>query len=196
MPSVSPAPAMMPPHKTRPRDRRVVRSRDATRPRPASRWRAAQIAAQIAALIAAAALLVVAGCAAPPSVRPLLELAAAEAEAEAARLDGDAARDAAWVEQSRRVLEDAYHADLAAADGPLDPAWVVDATGPYVAAREALVRHELQLAAEREARADNLRAAADATRRAVDLLDAQRGLLPDPRLDPWRWLNRDRRNEP
>lgn len=59
----------------------------------------------------------------------------------------------------------------------MTPAWVLEATTVYVAARDALIRHEQSLAQERGNRADNLRAAAAATHRAILLTEQQDGLL-------------------
>jgi hypothetical protein len=54
---------------------------------------------------------------------------------------------------------------------------VLEATTVYVAARDAVIRHEQSLTRERDNRADNLRAAATATRRAILLIEQQDGLL-------------------
>lgn len=128
------------------------------------------------ALAVAVAVVLMGGCASPPSVTPLLRVSEAALLAEAARLNEDATRDAQWIEQARDALEQAYDADLAQT-AELSPAWVREATQVYVAAREALVRHELALRQERAQRAQNLRAAAEATRRATAILQQQDALV-------------------
>lgn len=116
------------------------------------------------------------GCASPPSVVPLLRVTEHALINEAARLNNDAARDSAHIRQTLRSLQDAYDQDLSQTN-ELTAGWVREATGVYVAAREAVVRHELVLAQERQAREDNLRSAAAATRRAINLIEQQDKLL-------------------
>ena len=116
------------------------------------------------------------GCASPPSVAPLLRVVDAELRREAQRLELDARRDAEAVDQARRSLADAYDGDLARREA-LTAEWVRDATDVYVAAREALVRHEMNLRAEREQRARNLHAAGEAQRRAIQLIEQHDGLI-------------------
>lgn len=123
-----------------------------------------------------AAVASVAGCATPPSVAPLLRVTERAMLEESGRLAGDTERDRAFTRQSLGSLEDAYRRDLEQV-GELTPQWVLEATAVYVAARDAVVRHEQELAREREIRADNLRAAAAAARRAILLTEQQAGLL-------------------
>lgn len=132
------------------------------------------------------------GCASPPSVTPLLRLAEEAVRKEALRVEADAGRDADRLEGTRRSLRDAYDADLAER-GELDAAWVREATDVYVAAREALVRHELALRDERRVRAENLRLAADATERAAELLERQDDLITTATrgAQVWRVLRRE-----
>ncbi|MEM7627288.1 MAG: hypothetical protein AAF333_16955 [Planctomycetota bacterium] len=99
-------------------------------------------------------------------------------------LTTDAARDRQYLESARRNLEDAYRADLDAVP-VLTPDWVESATSAYVAAREGLLRHELDLADQRRGRAENLRAAA-AQSRAIALLERQDQLLGRFGVDLWR----------
>ncbi len=120
--------------------------------------------------------LIAGGCASPPSVTPLLRITERALMRESARLNDDADRDAEYARQTLRSLEDAFDRDLEQADG-LTADWVRDATSVYIAARETLLRHELALARERQARSDNLYAAASATRRAIGLIEQQDKLL-------------------
>lgn len=116
------------------------------------------------------------GCASPPSVAPLLRVTQTAIEAEAAQLEADAHRDAQWIDQTRTALAQAYEADLAQTSD-LSPQWVRDATSVYVAAREALLQHEMNLREQRLQRAANLRAASQATQRARAILEKQDALL-------------------
>lgn len=122
------------------------------------------------------AVLLMVGCSAPPSVVPLLRVTERALAEESGRLAQDAQRDRVYTRQVLRSLEDAYRRDLEQV-GELTPAWVLEATTVYVAARDALIRHEQSLAQERGNRADNLRAAAAATHRAILLTEQQDGLL-------------------
>lgn len=129
------------------------------------------------------------GCVSPPSVAPLMRVVDRAMRAEAGAMAADAQRDAAMIAQGRAALADAYAADLARAEPP-DPAWVLDATEVYVAAREALIRHELALAAERAARRERLLAASQAQQRALSLLEQQDRLITDTvGADLWRLLD-------
>ena len=133
-----------------------------------------------AGLAICAALAVVVGhvgCASPPSVIPLLAVTEQALLSEAERIDQDSERDAMWLEQARQALERAYEADLAE-QASIDAQWVRSATAGYVLAREALVRHELDLKQQRHDRSENLHAAAQAARRAIELLQ-QRDALVD-----------------
>jgi uncharacterized protein YukE len=131
------------------------------------------------ALLMGAAVMVVAGCAAPPSVTPLLRVTHAVLEDEAQRLAADAERVAQRHERQRADLAAAFERDLRERRD-LDEAWVGEAVRVYVAAREAVTA---QAADTREAyadRIDNLRAAGEAQERAVILLEHQRRALPWP----------------
>ncbi|MFP4144565.1 MAG: hypothetical protein ACLFV3_05430 [Phycisphaeraceae bacterium] len=116
------------------------------------------------------------GCASPPSALPLLEVARQTMREEADRLEAEIERDRQWTHQVRQQLEQAYEADLAERED-LGPDWVSEATAVYAAAREAMVRHEVKLEQERRARAANLRDAAEANRRATELLQQQDELV-------------------
>ena len=71
----------------------------------------------------------------------------------------------------------------------LDAQWVRDAMEVYVPTREALVRHEASLTAERRTRQDNLRTAAEAQQRALELLEQQDKLITDTtHFNVWRLL--------
>ncbi len=126
--------------------------------------------------IAVVTALLIGGCTSPPSVTPLLRISSQALTREAARLDEDATRDAQHVRQSLSLLDNAFDQDLDQTD-TLTPDWVREATRVYIAAREALVLHGQALTAERRARADNLHAAASATRRAIELIEQQDRLL-------------------
>jgi len=135
------------------------------------------------ALLASFVALAAAGCT-PPSVSPLLELSRQAVAAEAQRLRADIERDRAAMDHARDALEAAYAADLHE-QSTLDVPWVMEATVVYVAAREAVLRQEMALRRERERRADNLDAAADATGRAVELLEQRDRLLNDTAVARW-----------
>lgn len=127
------------------------------------------------------------GCGSPPSVVPVLQVVERTLIHEAdALVSVEAARDRLYLEQSRRQLDEGYRRDLQDTD-QLSPQWVESATTVYVAAREALLRQELELARQRQTRADNLRLAAQAQGRAVGLLQRQDNLLRQTLgLDLWR----------
>ena len=116
------------------------------------------------------------GCATPPSVAPLLRVTERALLDETARLEDDAQRDTIYTQQTLRTLEDAYNRDLDQAEA-LTPDWVRDATSVYVAARETIVIHQQALTRGRLDRADNLKAAAAATRQAIALIEQQDKLL-------------------
>ena len=129
---------------------------------------------------------VTSGCASPPSVVPLLEQVHHVLADQQQDLQQRAATDASRFDQQRHLLQQAYEADLTARP-QLDADWVRDGTAAYVTAREAVVRHELQLADQLRTRWRNLRLAADAQRRASRLIQRQDQLLqrmPDLR----RWM--------
>ena len=127
------------------------------------------------------------GCGSPPSVVPVMQVVEQTLLTEARTLAAaESARDRLYLEQARQQLEDGYRRDLASAEA-LSPRWVESATSVYVAAREALLRQELALAAQRQTRVDNLQLAAQAQGRAVALLQRQDNLLAQTLgLDLWR----------
>ena len=136
-----------------------------------------------------ACVLIVGGCSSPPSVVPLLRVSQDTLMQEADRLHDDVTRDARAVEQTRQTLADAYAADLRTR-GELDPSWVLEATIVYVAAREALAFHEMNLRQERIQRAANLELAAQATGRAVELIEQRDRLLTDRKVwELWQIFN-------
>lgn len=137
-------------------------------------------------LLLGTALLLLAGCEAPPSVLPLLDVTAAVLRDEADHLERDAVRAADRLDADRRALAAAFERDLAERDA-LDAAWVADAVSIYVAGREALSRQRHTLVAAYAARQDNLAAAVEANRRAVTLLEHHARLSPWPEgWDAWR----------
>lgn len=142
------------------------------------------------ALLLGAAVMAAGGCAAPPSVTPLLRVTHAVLEDEAQRLAADAERVAHRHERQRMDLASAFERDLRERR-ELDEAWVGEAVRVYVAAREAVTE---QAADTREAyadRIDNLRAAVEAQERAIVLLEHQRRALPWPEgLDGWELRDR------
>ena len=127
-------------------------------------------------VIAAALFLLLAGCTSPPSVAPLLRSAELALTEEARLLADDAARDAQQLAQTQATLAEAYAADLRECPQLTAP-WVREATDVYVAAREELIRHDAALTQQRQTRADNLRLAAQAQQRAIELLEKQDQLI-------------------
>ncbi len=123
-----------------------------------------------------ATALVLGGCTTPPSVAPLLRVTEQALLRESDRLRDDAERDAEYVRQTLRILEDAYSRDLDQVEF-LTPDWVREATSVYVTAREIIIRHQNALARERNHRSDNLKTAALAARRAIVLIEQQDRLL-------------------
>ncbi|GAB4109673.1 MAG: hypothetical protein Kow00105_18430 [Phycisphaeraceae bacterium] len=121
-------------------------------------------------------LITVTGCEAPRSVVPLLEITERALLEEAERLHEDAARDRMYSRQALSQLEEGYRQDLEQTQA-LTTEWVLEATRVYTTAREAVLKHQASLEAERRARAENLQVAASATRRALLLLQEQCGLL-------------------
>lgn len=117
-------------------------------------------------------------CASPPSLLPLLRVANRAIAQESQLLNADGDRAAAWLDDQRATLAAAFEADLRE-QANLDPQWVLTATQAYTAAREALARHEAALDRERSTRRDNLRAASEAIRRAIDLTELQDQLFAD-----------------
>ena len=141
-------------------------------------------------LLLSAAALAAAGCAAPPSVTPLLRITQSVLSEEAELLAADAERVSERHERQRAELAAAFARDLRERE-PLDEAWVGEAVRVYVAAREA-VRERAAEAEEAYAnRIDNLRAAGEAQERAIVLLEHHRRALPWPEgLDGWELRDR------
>jgi hypothetical protein len=136
--------------------------------------------------VTAVTALMLSGCTSPPAVIPLLEIVDRQLQAEAQLLGQDAERDAEAVRQMRLNLASGFEADLRQRES-LSAEWVRSATDVYVAARDAVTRHELDLERQRRQRADNLRAASEAQRRAMLLLLQQDRLIVDTLgLDAWR----------
>lgn len=130
--------------------------------------------------------LILIGCGSPPSVVPLLRLANMTMQVETEHLNEDAQRQAEHFEQARQTLQRAFEADLETTED-LTTTWIREATDVYVAAREALVRHEIDIQQQHQQRGDNLQAASQALQRAVELLEQQDQLLRQTiGLDVWR----------
>lgn len=126
------------------------------------------------------------GCGSSPSVVPLLNSVQRVLEQEAELVNSDAERQRGWLEQQKKSLQDGFGADLSARE-KLDAVWVKDHTDVYVAAREALVEHEMRCNVAFGRRLENLAAAKRAQERAVGLIEEQDRLferVPDLR----RWL--------
>ena len=121
-------------------------------------------------------VLLAGGCGSPPSVAPLLRAAGTAVEQEAQRLGEDAQRDQQQIEATRRMLRDAFDADLKQTPNP-DAAWVRSAANAYAQALEELVRQEMRVLQERRQRAANLRDALLAQQRAIRLIERQDQLL-------------------
>jgi len=130
-----------------------------------------------------------AGCTSPPSVMPLLRITQGALHSESAQLRQDIPRDGRAIEQVRMSLDDAFAADLRQQE-ELSVVWVSEAMDVYIAAREALLVHELTLKQERLQREENLDVAANATQRAIDLLEQRDQLLADTSIARlWRLLD-------
>lgn len=132
------------------------------------------------------ALMVLTGCASPPSVTPLMRVVEGALRAEALRVEGDIERLAEWHALQARTLRDGFEADLDARP-TLDRQWVSEHVSVYTAAREALLRHQIEQATAAARRRANLETAAEAQRRAIGLIEQQDALLqrvPDLR----RWM--------
>lgn len=139
-------------------------------------------------IIVIAALALAAGCQSPPSVAPLLAAADGVIADEQRLLSDDTKRAAAWVDQQRDALRRGFATDLSEREA-IDPAWVLDGVTAYVAAREALLRHEFSLREQSDTRRENLRLASESIRRALGLLQRQDALFADT-PDLRRWINR------
>lgn len=139
---------------------------------------------RIAAALITALAAMTNGCASPPSVAPLLGVAESAIAEERRHLTDDDARRAAWIGHQRSALAAAFTLDLAERGEAIDPAWVGEGVSAYVAAREALLRHEITLAQQSELRRENLDRAAAVLRRAAAILQQQDRLfdaMPDLR---------------
>lgn len=135
--------------------------------KPSRRW---------AACILTAASFVCVGCSTPASVSPLLQVTERVLLGESDRIGRDIAIEKAHTDQTLSMLASAYRKDLDEAEA-LTPAWVDEATSAYVAAREAVIENETKRIAAHQTRAENLRSAMLAARRARQLLDRQDQLL-------------------
>lgn len=136
------------------------------------------------------ATMAVCGCASPPGVEGLLRTAEQVLADERALVETDAERTRQATTQHRASLEAAWEADLEQRES-LDVDWLKRGVRVYVDARETLVRHEAELAADYQARRRNLELAGEALERARLLLAQQDGLferVPDVR----RWLRNER----
>jgi len=116
------------------------------------------------------------GCSTPPSVAPLLRVTERALLQESQRIRDDIRRDTEQTRGTLQALEDGFNQDLEQVQA-LTPQWVREATAVYVAARETIVRYQNRVAQDRHRRADNLQAAASATRRAINMLEQQDRLL-------------------
>ena len=133
------------------------------------------------------------GCASPPSVSPLMQVVEQTLQQEQVMLQTDQQRATAWMDQQRATLAAAFDADMNEQQ-TLDKTWVHDQVAVYVAAREALLRHELELQRQHEQRRQNLADAMAAQQRAMQMIEQQDALLasvPDVR----RWLQRQQQKE-
>jgi hypothetical protein len=121
-------------------------------------------------------LSIIAGCGAPPSVVPLLSVSASAIEREARLVEEDALGDEQATDAARQRLTLALQADFAQRPDA-DQAWLLSAAKGYAAAREALAQSLAQQRRTRERRAQNLRDAAAAQRRAISLIQQQDEIL-------------------
>ena len=128
------------------------------------------------------------GCSSPPSVVPLMRAAEQTLNEERRLVDEDRARRTALFERRRDALAAGYEADLAERE-TLDPAWVLEGTRAYTAAREALLRHEMELERRATIRKQNLELAGAALERGVALIQQRDRLLERlPVLGEWTGL--------
>ncbi|MBI1335826.1 MAG: hypothetical protein GC164_02560 [Phycisphaera sp.] len=116
------------------------------------------------------------GCAAPPSVTPLMRMVQQSLEQEAGYLEHDTQLQSQHTALVLDTLESAFEKDLRER-GSLDPQWVLDATRAYTAAREQVVLQDARLTASRTQRIENLLASVEAQQHAIGLLDQQDQLL-------------------
>jgi hypothetical protein len=128
------------------------------------------------------------GCASPPSVIPLIQVANQAIAQERQLLDVDAKRMSQSLQEQRDSLASAFEADLRAQQ-TLSAAWVTEGVQVYVAAREQLLRQQLDLQRAADLRRDNMAAAQEVLARAVGLVQKQDQLfevVPDLR----RWVEK------
>ncbi len=128
----------------------------------------------------------VVGCGSPPAVTPLMRVVGEALEAEAALVELDAARYAAWGAEQRAMLRQGFESDIAAREA-LDAEWVREHVRVYVTARELLAASGEKMRASMVRRRENLAAAGEAQRRAIELIEQQDVLMervPDLR----RWV--------
>jgi len=118
------------------------------------------------------AVLMMTGCTTPPSVAPLLRITERALHEESLRIQDDTRRDSERMRGALESLEEGFNRDLEQKE-TLTPDWVREATTVYIAAREMVVSHQNALTQDRIIRADNLAAAASATRRAISLIEGQ-----------------------
>ncbi len=116
------------------------------------------------------------GCTTPPSVTPLLRITENALLQEAENIREDARHGTEQMRRSLDVLEEGFNRDLEQIE-VLTPRWVREATAVYVLARETVVKHQNAMTQAHNNRAENLRAAAAATRRAIALIERRDRLL-------------------
>jgi len=145
----------------------------------------------VALLLVSAALV---GCASPPSTGPLLEVVDEALAAEQQHLQTDRERAAEWFRSQRDGLKHGFEADLAARDEP-GKDWMRDHVHVYVAAREALLREQLNHDQQVQQRITNLTHARRANQRAAELLRRQDELLAP--LTGWQvWASQQLEDSP
>lgn len=137
-----------------------------------------------------------AGCDSPPSVIPIMRVVEKTLAREVQHIQAfDAESDRQFFDSARRGLAEAYRADLENAP-ELTPDWIDSATRVYAAAREHLLRNELDRTAQREARIENLVDAARAQSRAIAVLERQDRLLERFGVDLWKTVVPPREYQP
>lgn len=143
--------------------------------RPLARW-----------LMMGAMGLMLIGCGSPPAVSPLLQVAGKAITQEIAQQETDALRESQFQRERQETLQQAFADDLTGRSS-LDVPWVKSAADVYAQAMAEIVRHEETLKAQRRQRIDNLRVAAEAQTRALQLIELQdQWLLGTLGLDLWR----------
>jgi len=134
------------------------------------------------------------GCAAPPSTGPLLDVVDRALAAEQQHLQTDRQRATEWFQSQRDGLAHGFEADLAERDES-NAQWLTDHVNVYVAAREALLREQLNHDQQVQQRITNLTHARRANRKAADLLRRQDELLA-PLTDWQRWAAQQLEDSP